>query len=183
MLQGLPTENVPILDLPRIFEVLTLRAKVSTEARPGNVVTLRRPSVRRWRPLRGAAQRRFSPARPAWTTSWPPQRLPNAMTPLSLAPPGSRAPPRGTRGAGGRVDQVLVLSRRVGEQIVIGEDIVLTVVEVRNDTVRLGIAAPRHVAVNRAEVLLAVEEANRAAAQAGDDQLDAPRNLRPPSDA
>lgn len=75
---------------------------------------------------------------------------------------------------------MLVLSRRVGEQIVIGEDIVLTVVEVRNDSVRLGIDAPRHVAVNRAEVLRAVEEANRAAATAGDDDLDALRNLRPP---
>ena len=75
---------------------------------------------------------------------------------------------------------MLVLSRRVGEQIVIGEDIVLTVVEVRNDSVRLGIDAPRHVAVNRAEVLRAVEEANRAAATAGDDDLDALHNLRPP---
>lgn len=76
---------------------------------------------------------------------------------------------------------MLVLSRRVGEQIVIGEDIVLTVVEVRNDSVRLGIDAPRHVAVNRAEVLRAVEEANRAAADAGDDDLDVLRNLRPPT--
>ncbi|WP_324650471.1 carbon storage regulator CsrA [Georgenia sp. H159] len=76
---------------------------------------------------------------------------------------------------------MLVLSRRVGERIVIGEDIVLTVVEVRNDTVRLGIDAPRHVAVNRAEVLQAVEEANRAAARAGDDELDALRHLRPPT--
>ena len=74
---------------------------------------------------------------------------------------------------------MLVLSRRVGERIVIGEDIVLTVVEVRNDTVRLGIDAPRHISVNRAEVLLAVEEANRAAAQVGDDQLESLRKLRP----
>jgi len=76
---------------------------------------------------------------------------------------------------------VLVLSRKVGEQIVIGEDIVLTVVDVRGDTVRLGIAAPRHVTVNRAEVLRAVEEANRDAARAGDADLDALRNLRPPT--
>ncbi len=76
---------------------------------------------------------------------------------------------------------MLVLSRKVGEQIVIGEDIVLTVVDVRNDTVRLGIAAPRHVAVNRAEVLRAVEEANRDAASVADEDLDALRALRPPT--
>lgn len=75
---------------------------------------------------------------------------------------------------------MLVLSRRVGEQIVIGEDVVLTVVEVRNDTVRLGIEAPRHVTVNRAEVRRAVAEANRDAAQADDADLDALRRLRPP---
>lgn len=76
---------------------------------------------------------------------------------------------------------MLVLSRRVGEKIVIGDDIVLTVVDVRSDTVRLGIDAPRHVSINRAEVLAAVEEANRAAVRAGDEDLDALRNLRPPS--
>lgn len=76
---------------------------------------------------------------------------------------------------------MLVLSRKVGEQIVIGEDIVLTVVDVRGDTVRLGIAAPRHVTVNRAEVLRAVEEANRDAARADDADLDALRALRPPT--
>ncbi len=76
---------------------------------------------------------------------------------------------------------MLVLSRKVGEQIVIGEDIVLTVVDVRGDTVRLGIAAPRHVTVNRAEVLRAVEEANRDAARVDDADLDALRALRPPT--
>lgn len=76
---------------------------------------------------------------------------------------------------------MLVLSRRVGEQIVIGEDVVLTVVEVRNDTVRLGIDAPRHVTVNRAEVRRAVEEANRDASRADDADLDALKRLRPPS--
>lgn len=76
---------------------------------------------------------------------------------------------------------MLVLSRRVGEQIVIGEDVVLTVVDVRNDTVRLGIEAPRHVTVNRAEVRRAVEEANRDASRADDADLDALKRLRPPT--
>jgi carbon storage regulator len=72
---------------------------------------------------------------------------------------------------------VLVLSRRVGEQIVIGDDIVVTVVDVRNDTVRLGIAAPRSVTVNRAEVRRAVEDANREASAADDSALDSLRAL------
>ncbi|GAA1652382.1 carbon storage regulator CsrA [Georgenia ruanii] len=72
---------------------------------------------------------------------------------------------------------MLVLSRRVGEQIVIGEDIVLTVVDVRNDTVRLGIAAPRSVSVNRAEVRKAVEDANREASAADDAAVEALRAL------
>lgn len=64
--------------------------------------------------------------------------------------------------------RMLVLTRRAGESIVIGEDVVVTVVEVRGDVVRLGIAAPRSVQVHREEVFRAVGEANRAAASASD---------------
>ena len=59
---------------------------------------------------------------------------------------------------------MLVLSRRVGESVMIGDDVVLTVVEVRGDIVRLGIDAPRDVKVHREEVYREVEAANRAAA-------------------
>jgi carbon storage regulator len=48
---------------------------------------------------------------------------------------------------------MLVLTRRVGERIMIGEDITVTVLEVRGDQVRIGIAAPRDVQVLREEVL------------------------------
>jgi carbon storage regulator len=44
------------------------------------------------------------------------------------------------------------LSRRREEQIVIGEDIVVTIVDIRGDTVRLGIQAPREIPVHRREV-------------------------------
>lgn len=47
---------------------------------------------------------------------------------------------------------MLVLSRKREEKIMIGDDIVITVVEIRGDKVRLGIEAPRTVAVHRAEV-------------------------------
>jgi len=56
---------------------------------------------------------------------------------------------------------VLVLSRRVGESVVIGTDVVVTVLEVRGDVIRLGIQAPREVPVHRSEVFAAIETANR----------------------
>jgi carbon storage regulator len=67
---------------------------------------------------------------------------------------------------------VLVLSRRPGESIVIADDIVVTVLEVRGDVVRLGIDAPRHVRVHREEVYREVQRANQAAAAASADDLD-----------
>lgn len=76
---------------------------------------------------------------------------------------------------------MLVLSRRVGERLVIGDDIVITVIDVRSDGVRIGIDAPRHVRVNRAEVLEAVTKANVEAAAADDAAVEALRALRPPT--
>ena len=51
---------------------------------------------------------------------------------------------------------MLVLSRKKNESIVINDDIIVTVVEVRGDKVRLGIQAPREVTVHRKEVLEAI---------------------------
>lgn len=76
---------------------------------------------------------------------------------------------------------MLVLSRRVGERLVIGDGIVVTVIEVRGDGVRLGIDAPRSVRVHRAEVLEAVEAANVDAAAAGDDAVADLRRLVAPT--
>ena len=61
---------------------------------------------------------------------------------------------------------MLVLSRSEGESVMIGSDIVVTVLEVRGDVVRIGIAAPREVKVHREEVYRALEEAIREAAGA-----------------
>ncbi|ATY86021.1 carbon storage regulator [Kyrpidia spormannii] len=63
---------------------------------------------------------------------------------------------------------MLVLSRRAGEAIVIGEDVRVVVLEVRGEVVRLGIAAPRSVAVHREEVFEQILEENRRAAQSRD---------------
>lgn len=59
---------------------------------------------------------------------------------------------------------MLVLSRRLNESVMIGHDVVITVVEVRGDQVRLGIQAPREIQVHREEVYLAIQLANQAAA-------------------
>ena len=58
---------------------------------------------------------------------------------------------------------MLVLTRRSGESIMIGSDVVVTVLEVRNDQVRIGISAPRSVQVHREEVFRQVAEENNAA--------------------
>jgi cytosine deaminase len=60
---------------------------------------------------------------------------------------------------------MLVLARQRGESIVIGEDAVVTVVDIRGDKVRLGISAPRTTSVHRKEVFDAIRAENRAAAQ------------------
>jgi len=66
---------------------------------------------------------------------------------------------------------MLVLSRRVGESIVIGDDVTVTVLEVRGDVVRVGVGAPRHVAVHREELWRELEETNRAAASPSEDVI------------
>lgn len=55
---------------------------------------------------------------------------------------------------------MLVLSRKRDERIVIGDNIVITIVEVRGDKVRLGIEAPSEVPVHRQEVLDAMRRAS-----------------------
>ncbi len=56
---------------------------------------------------------------------------------------------------------MLVLSRHRDEQIYIGDDIVVTVLEIRGDKVRLGIEAPQEVAVHRREVYEAIQREKR----------------------
>jgi carbon storage regulator len=62
---------------------------------------------------------------------------------------------------------MLVLTRKKGERVMIGDDIVVTIIDVRGDGVRIGFDAPRGVSIQRAEVLAAVSAANTAAAKLG----------------
>jgi carbon storage regulator len=75
---------------------------------------------------------------------------------------------------------MLVLSRHRDESIIIGDDIVITVVEIRGDKVRLGIAAPADISVHREEVYNRIARENQQAAQL--DPQDARRidRLAPP---
>jgi carbon storage regulator len=68
---------------------------------------------------------------------------------------------------------VLVLSRRKDETIVIGDDVRVTVVDIRGDTVRLGISAPKSIPVYRQEIYEAIQRENIEAAQARAEGLDA----------
>jgi carbon storage regulator len=68
---------------------------------------------------------------------------------------------------------MLVLTRKQGEKILIGDDIVITVLDVRGDSIRLGVDAPRGISIQRAEILKAVTDANleaNLAATAADDE-------------
>ncbi len=60
---------------------------------------------------------------------------------------------------------MLILARRLNEQIVIGDNIRVSVVDIRGDQVKLGIEAPRSVKVYRQEVYDAIQAENREAAK------------------
>jgi len=62
---------------------------------------------------------------------------------------------------------MLVLTRRVDESIVIGDDIRVTVVAIKGDHVRLGVDAPRSTTIFRQEVYEEIQRENRAASEVG----------------
>jgi len=60
---------------------------------------------------------------------------------------------------------MLVLSRQRDESIVIGDNVVVTIVDIRGDKVRLGIQAPGEIPVHRQEVFEAIQRENRRGGQ------------------
>jgi carbon storage regulator len=74
---------------------------------------------------------------------------------------------------------MLVLSRQRDESIVIGDNVVVTIVDVRGDKVRLGIEAPREISVHRREVYDAIQRENQQAAQIKLDEARRIGNARP----
>ncbi|GAA0483558.1 carbon storage regulator [Paractinoplanes deccanensis] len=72
---------------------------------------------------------------------------------------------------------MLVLTRRAGESVMIGDDVIITVLEARGDVIRLGIQAPRDVQVHREEVYRELRAANQAAASPTEDEVQAVSKL------
>lgn len=70
---------------------------------------------------------------------------------------------------------MLALSRKKGEAIIVNNNVEVTILEVKGDQVKIGIAAPKEVPVYRKEVYLQIQEANREAVSA--DGMEALRNL------
>jgi carbon storage regulator len=66
---------------------------------------------------------------------------------------------------------MLILTRRVGESVVIGEDVTVTVLGVKGNQVRIGINAPKHVAVHREEIYERIKSGR------GDTSDDEPTNV------
>lgn len=76
---------------------------------------------------------------------------------------------------------MLVLSRQRDETIMIGDDIEITIVDIRGDKVRLGITAPTTIPVHRKEVYEAIQRENREAAKVRmEDLSNLPGGVRPP---
>ncbi len=75
---------------------------------------------------------------------------------------------------------MLVLSRLRDETIMIGDDIEITIVDIRGDKVRLGINAPTRISVHRKEVYEAIRQENSNAARAAGTELDLLRLPAPP---
>ena len=66
---------------------------------------------------------------------------------------------------------MLIITRRAGERIMVGDDVVVEVMEMVGNSVRIGISAPRSVPVYREEIWNAVREENQAAAGAAPNEL------------
>ena len=70
---------------------------------------------------------------------------------------------------------MLILTRKTEQQIKIGEDITLTIIEVKGDQVKIGISAPKDVPVYRKEVFLQIQKENQEAISV--DGLDALKDI------
>lgn len=75
---------------------------------------------------------------------------------------------------------MLVLTRRANQSIMIGHEIVVTVLEVRGDQVRLGIKAPRSIDVHREEIFAQLQQANRDAVRPSKAALDTLSDIKTP---
>lgn len=68
---------------------------------------------------------------------------------------------------------MLVLTRKIGESVLIGGEIEVTLLDIKGDSVRIGVNAPRETRIQRSEIVNAVVAENTAAADAGSETADA----------
>jgi len=66
---------------------------------------------------------------------------------------------------------MLIITRKAGERITIGDDIVVTIIEVKGSVVKLGVEAPRSVSVHRQEIYDKIREQNIKAAEIDESDL------------
>lgn len=72
---------------------------------------------------------------------------------------------------------MLALSRRIGESIIIDNNIVVTVIGVSGEQVKLGIQAPSHIKIYREEIQEQIRQENQAAMNVNDKSAEALKNL------
>lgn len=68
---------------------------------------------------------------------------------------------------------MLALSRKSNESIMIGNDIEVTILDIKNDQVKIGISAPKSVGIYRKEIYLQIQEENKKAMESSSPSLDA----------
>lgn len=73
---------------------------------------------------------------------------------------------------------MLILNRKTGESIIIGEDIEITIVEVQENRVKIGIDAPRDVNILRKEIYIDITEENKKSLEIDEDVLDILKNIK-----
>ena len=77
---------------------------------------------------------------------------------------------------------MLILTRKQGESVAIGDDIQVTIVDIQGKQVKLGVRAPREIAVHRQEIFEKIQEENVRAAEISQADLDELENALSPED-